>query len=83
MSETETIKSFLVGLGFKVDESSERKFTDSVARATKTAMALGAAVEAAALTVRDAGQAFAVPAPKPPRLSGGAATRLPRAVERA
>jgi len=37
----ETIKEFLVGLGYKVDGSSEAKFTRSIESATKSVIALG------------------------------------------
>ncbi|WP_089177150.1 phage tail tip lysozyme [Bosea sp. AS-1] len=37
----ETIKEFLVGLGYRVDGSSEAKFKNSVEAATKSAIALG------------------------------------------
>ncbi len=60
MSQSETIKEFLIGIGFKLDESSERKFSDSIARATKFAVGLGAAVEAAALAVGVGVQKMAV-----------------------
>lgn len=42
----DTIKEFLVGLGFDIDESGMRKFTGAVAGATKGVLALGAAVGA-------------------------------------
>lgn len=51
MASTDTIKEFLVGLGFKVNESSLKKFSDGIGNATKKAVALGAAIEAAAVTV--------------------------------
>ncbi|WP_159727564.1 hypothetical protein [Methylosinus sp. Ce-a6] len=38
-------------IGFKVDESSYRRFSDALESATKKAVALGAAVEAAAATI--------------------------------
>lgn len=41
---SETIKEFLVGLGFKVDESSMKNFTSGVKRATVVATAMGAAI---------------------------------------
>ncbi|HKS34810.1 MAG TPA: transglycosylase SLT domain-containing protein [Enterobacteriaceae bacterium] len=47
----ETIKSFLVSLGFNVDEAGARKFDATIIGATKKAIALGVAVEAAALSV--------------------------------
>jgi hypothetical protein len=46
----ETIKDFLVSLGFKVDESGERKFNAVLAGLLLTIKA-GFAVEAAALSV--------------------------------
>ncbi|MCK4883526.1 MAG: hypothetical protein KAS30_01520 [Candidatus Diapherotrites archaeon] len=42
-----TIKEFLVGLGFDVDENSERKFTEGIGRATVAVTAIGTAVIAA------------------------------------
>lgn len=47
----ETIKDFLVSLGFKVDESGERKFNAVLAGVTSNAIKTGFAVEAAALSV--------------------------------
>lgn len=47
----ETIREFLVGLGFKVDGGSEAKFSRSVAVATKGVIALGVAATAAATAV--------------------------------
>ena len=44
----ETIKEFLVGLGFKVDQAGLSKFASGLASASAKAMALGAAVTAAA-----------------------------------
>jgi hypothetical protein len=41
---TETIKEFLVGLGFKVDEAGLGRFTSSIQTATLAAVGLGAAV---------------------------------------
>jgi len=46
----ETIKDFLVSLGFKVDESGERKFNAVLAGVTSNAIKTGFAVEAAALS---------------------------------
>ena len=46
---TETIKEFLVLLGYKQDESSLKKFEQGIASATKTVFALAAAVEAMAI----------------------------------
>jgi hypothetical protein len=45
---TETIKEFLVGIGFKVDEGSLKKFTSGIKKATVIASGLGAAATAAA-----------------------------------
>ncbi|MEH4267105.1 lytic transglycosylase, partial [Klebsiella aerogenes] len=47
----ETIKDFFVSLGFKVDESGERKFNAVLAGVTSNAIKTGFAVEAAALSV--------------------------------
>lgn len=47
----ETIKSFLVSLGFDVDGAGAAKFDATLVSATKKAVALGVAVEAAALSV--------------------------------
>lgn len=47
----ESLKSYLVSLGFKVDETSGRKFAGAVDTATKRVLGLGAAVEGAALAV--------------------------------
>lgn len=47
----ETIKDFLVSLGFQVDEAGYRKFETTLAGATLQAVKLGTAVEAAALSV--------------------------------
>lgn len=44
----ETIKEFLVGLGFKVDQAGLSRFASGIASASAKAMALGAAVTAAA-----------------------------------
>lgn len=48
---TDTIKEFLVALGFKVDESGLKKFETGVGKATKVAATLGAAAIAAASAV--------------------------------
>lgn len=45
---TETIREFLVGLGFKIDDAGLGRFTSAVTGATATALALGAAVVGAA-----------------------------------
>ncbi len=47
----ETIREFLVGIGFKVDGNSEAKFTRAVETATKAVVALGASAAAVATTV--------------------------------
>lgn len=47
----ETIKDFLVSLGFNVDEAGSRKFEAVIAGATANAVKMGVAVEAAALSV--------------------------------
>ncbi|MEZ3662433.1 hypothetical protein [Klebsiella variicola] len=47
----ETLKDFLISLGFKVDEAGARKFDAVVAGTTLKAIELGVKVEAAALTV--------------------------------
>lgn len=47
----ETIKEFLVGLGFKVDEAGLAKFTSGVTSATVAVTAMGAAVAAAATAI--------------------------------
>lgn len=47
----ETIKDFLVSLGFQVDEAGARKFDTVIAGTTAQAMKLGVAVEAAAISV--------------------------------
>lgn len=45
------IKDFLISLGFQVDESGAKKFDATIAATTLQAVKLGAAVEAAALSV--------------------------------
>lgn len=47
----ETIKSFLVSLGFDIDDAGSKKFEAMIFSATKKVVALGVAVEAAALSV--------------------------------
>ena len=47
----ETIKDFLVGLGYRVDGGSEQKFRNSVESATKGVLALATAVAAASAAV--------------------------------
>ena len=48
MAETETIREFLVGLGFKTDEASQKKFANSIATATGKVFLMIQAVEKAA-----------------------------------
>lgn len=50
----DTIKDFLVGLGFKVDTGSQRKFTDAIRSATLQAELLGRALEGAAKAIAKA-----------------------------
>ncbi|MBK5145842.1 lytic transglycosylase [Budviciaceae bacterium BWR-B9] len=47
----ETIKSFLVSLGFQLDEAGARKFEATIVGTTKTVMKMGLAVESAGLSV--------------------------------
>ncbi|CAI0823309.1 lytic transglycosylase domain-containing protein [Serratia ficaria] len=47
----ETIKDFLISLGFEIDSSGERKFSAVVAGVTANVIKMGAAVEGAALTI--------------------------------
>lgn len=47
----ETIKDFLISLGFDIDEAGGRKFESVVSGVTMNAIKMGAAIEAAALTV--------------------------------
>jgi hypothetical protein len=49
----DTIREFLAGLGFRVDEASERRFTAALEGATLRAKILGDALEAMAKTVAD------------------------------
>ncbi|MGH1498226.1 lytic transglycosylase domain-containing protein [Yersinia proxima] len=51
MSNAETIKDFLVSLGFDLDEAGEKKFSAVVAGVTANVLKMGAAVEGAALAV--------------------------------
>jgi len=51
---TDTIKEFLVALGFKVDENGLKKFETGIGKATKVAAALGTAALAAATAVETA-----------------------------
>lgn len=48
MSDAETIKQFMVALGFKIDESSFKKFDGAIGQTTKSVAALGLGVVAAA-----------------------------------
>lgn len=48
MAKTETIREFLVRLGFKVDPKSEQRFTQSIEKATTLVASLSAAVVASA-----------------------------------
>lgn len=48
---SETIREFLVALGFKMDEPALKKFTGGIDKATKAVFTLAAAVEATALTI--------------------------------
>jgi len=50
---TETIREFLAGLGFKVDDASERRFVSALEGATLRAKLLGDAIEATARSVVD------------------------------
>lgn len=51
MAQADTIKEFLVSLGFSIDAAGERRFVDSIGAATVKAVALGAAVTGAATAV--------------------------------
>jgi hypothetical protein len=51
MADTAVLKEFLVSLGWKVDETSHSKFTNTIVSATKQIVAFSTAVEAAALLV--------------------------------
>lgn len=51
MANGTTIKDFLVGLGFNIDESGLRKFNDNITKATVTVTALGAAATAASVAI--------------------------------
>lgn len=51
MSSAETLRDFLVSLGFDVDESGAKKFSSVLGDVTSKAMKAGAAIEAAALTI--------------------------------
>ncbi|WP_145494994.1 transglycosylase SLT domain-containing protein [Yersinia massiliensis] len=51
MSNAETIKDFLVSLGFELDEAGEKKFSAVVAGVTANVLKMGAVVEGAALAV--------------------------------
>ncbi|WP_346827779.1 lytic transglycosylase domain-containing protein [Serratia inhibens] len=47
----ETLKDFLISLGFEIDSAGERKFSAVVAGVTANVLKMGAAVEGAALTI--------------------------------
>lgn len=51
MSNAETIKDFLVSLGFELDEAGEKKFSAVVAGVTANVLKMGAVVEGAELAV--------------------------------
>src|SRR5579863_4079134 len=51
MADSNIIKEFLVLLGFRVDEPALKKFENGIVQATKVTFALGAAVEAVAVSV--------------------------------
>lgn len=51
MSNAETIKDFLVSLGFELDEAGEKKFSAVVAGVTANVLKMGVVVEGAALAV--------------------------------
>lgn len=51
MAQAEVIREYLVGLGFKTDERSLKKFTDGIDGAAKGVLKLVAAIEGAALAV--------------------------------
>lgn len=51
MSNTETIREFLVALGFKQDEAGLKKFSDGIDKATNAVVTLATAVSASALAV--------------------------------
>ncbi|MFX3545025.1 hypothetical protein [Ralstonia mannitolilytica] len=50
-SNVDTIREFLVGLGFKVDEAGQKRFVDGVENATVKVVKLGAAVATTAAAV--------------------------------
>jgi len=50
-SNADTIREFLVGLGFKVDEAGQKRFADGVQAATIQVLKLGMAVKTAAASV--------------------------------
>ncbi|CNI53620.1 hypothetical protein [Yersinia pekkanenii] len=51
MSNAETIKDFLVSLGFELDEAGEKKFSAVISGVTANVLKMGAVVEGAALSV--------------------------------
>lgn len=59
MADTTILKEFLYRLGYTIDETSERKFREVVATATKRIVEFAAAAEGAAATVRVAVTAMA------------------------
>lgn len=56
---TNVIREFLVALGFRTDESALKNFTSGIAKASKAAIGLGAAVTAMATTVAIGVERFA------------------------
>jgi hypothetical protein len=51
MAQTETIREFLVALGYKQDEAALKKFSDGIDKATNAVVGLASAVSASALAV--------------------------------
>ena len=51
MAQADTIKDFLVRLGYKVDANGEKRFTEGVGNATKGVMRLVTAIQAASVAV--------------------------------
>lgn len=54
MAASNTIREFLVGLGYRIDESSARKFDDSIVGATKNVLKLGLGIEGLVLAAETA-----------------------------
>lgn len=54
MAETATLKDFLVNLGFKIDESAQRRFTDSVTNMRKLMEGFSSAITGAAVAAAKA-----------------------------